>query len=236
MRIPRTPHRWRVTPGQAREIQLRLAGRVRWAPLAAEPRFVAGVDSAFLDGTCIAGVVLWDAQSGEVVEQHVARRPLVFPYVPGLLSFREAPAILAALRKLRRRPDALLVDGHGLAHPRRFGIACHLGVLVDVPTAGCAKSRLVGTFAQPARERGARAVLVDREEPLGSALRTQDGGGPIFVSIGHAIDQAGAERLVLACARGHRLPEPTHLADRLVAYTRARDVASRLRRSRRRSA
>jgi deoxyribonuclease V len=220
VRIGRVPHRWRVTPRQARDIQLRLAARVRVTPLGAEPRFVAGVDSAFAAGSCIAGVVLWDARTGGVVEQHVARRPLVFPYVPGLLSFREAPAILAALRRLRRRPDALLVDGHGLAHPRRFGIACHLGVLVGLPTAGCAKSRLVGAHAEPGAARGARTPLRDGAETLGSVLRTRDGGKPIFVSVGHRIDLASAERLVLACARGHRLPEPTYLADRLVAYTR----------------
>jgi deoxyribonuclease V len=220
VRIARVPHRWRVTPRQARAIQLRLAARVRVTPLDAEPRLVAGVDSAFAAGACIAGAVLWDARTGEVVEQHVARRPLVFPYVPGLLSFREAPAILAALRKLRRRPDALLVDGHGLAHPRRFGIACHLGVLLGLPTAGCAKSRLVGEHGEPGSARGSRTPLVDGAERLGSVLRTRDGGRPIYVSVGHRIDLAGAERLVLACARGHRLPEPTHLADRLVAYTR----------------
>lgn len=226
MRIARLPHRWRVTPRRAREIQLGLAARVRVEPLRSEPRLVAGVDSAFPAGACVAGVVLWDALTGEVVEQHVARRPLVFPYVPGLLSFREAPAILAALRKLRRRPDALLVDGHGLAHPRRFGIACHLGVLLDLPTAGCAKSRLVGAHGEPAAPRGSRAPLVDGNETLGSVLRTRDGSKPIFVSVGHRIDLEGAERTALACARGHRLPEPTHLADRLVSYTRASDVSS----------
>ncbi len=221
MRIARAPHRWRVTPAAARAIQRRLATRVRIEPLRAEPRLVAGVDSAFARGLCVAGAVLWDARTGEVVEQHLARRPLAFPYVPGLLSFREAPAVLAALRKLRRRPDAILVDGHGLAHPRRFGIACHLGVLVGLPTAGCAKSRLVGEHGEPGSARGSRAPLVDGEETLGSVMRTRDGGKPVYVSIGHQIDLAGAERLVLACARGHRLPEPTHLADRLVAYARA---------------
>jgi deoxyribonuclease V len=142
-----------------------------------------------------------------------------------LLSFREAPAILAALRKLGRRPDALLVDGHGLAHPRRFGIACHLGVLTGVPTAGCAKSRLTGEHREPAARRGARVSLTDGAEEIGSVLRTREGSKPLFISVGHALDLATAERLVLACDAGHRLPEPTHLADRLVAEAKRHPAA-----------
>jgi deoxyribonuclease V len=182
-------------------------------------RLVAGLDAAFTrDGKrCIGGVVLWDVESREVVEEHVATRPLRFPYVPGLLSFREAPALLAALRKLRRTPDALMCDGHGLAHPRRFGIACHVGVLVDRPAVGCGKSRLVGEHREPALRRGSRTRLTHRGETIGSVLRTREGVKPIYVSIGHRIDQATAERLTLACAIGYRLPEPTRLADRLVA-------------------
>jgi deoxyribonuclease V len=206
-----------VTPARAVEIQRALAARVRVCAPQGPLRFVAGVDSAFTDDECVAGVVLWDAREARVVEAHVARKPLAFPYVPGLLSFREAPAILAALRKLGRRPDALLVDGHGLAHPRRFGIACHLGVITGVPTAGCAKSRLIGEHREPAAARGSRATLTDRAEDVGSVLRTREGSKPLFVSVGHLLDLATAERIVLACDGGHRLPEPTHRADRLVA-------------------
>lgn len=219
MRIPRPPHRWSLTPKQAIAVQQRLRERVRAQPLRGRVRLIAGVDAAFTaDGSrCIGGAVLWDADRDEVVEEHCALRPLVFPYVPGLLSFREAPALLAALRKLRRTPDALMCDGHGLAHPRRFGIACHLGVITGLPTLGCGKSRLVGAHEEPARRRGARAVLCDRGEEIGAVLRTRDGVRPVYVSIGSGIDQRGAEMLVLASARRYRLPEPTRLADALVA-------------------
>jgi deoxyribonuclease V len=222
VRIPRAPHRWAVTPRQAVAIQERLASAVRIEPLARTPRLVAGIDLAFSpDGArCIAAAIVWDLVERAVVEEQLAVRPLRFPYVPGLLSFREAPAILAALRRLRTTPDALLCDGQGLAHPRRFGIACHVGVLADLPTVGCAKSRLVGEHREPGRRRGARADLVDRGERIGSVLRTRDDTRPVYVSVGHRIDLPGAERLVLACGAGHRLPEPTRLADRRVAAVR----------------
>lgn len=188
---------------------------------------VVGVDAAFSrDGrNCIAGAVVWSLREGRVVEERTARRVLRFPYVPGLLSFREAPAVLAALRALREAPDALVCDGQGLAHPRRFGIACHVGLLADLPSVGCGKSRLVGAFREPASRRGSRSALRDRGERVGTVLRTRDGVKPVFVSVGHRADLRGAERLVLACHGGYRLPEPTRLADRLVA--RAKRTASR---------
>jgi deoxyribonuclease V len=217
VRIPRTPHRWSLSPRQAAALQRRLAERVVVAPLARLPRLVVGLDAAFAGGACIAGAVLFDLRARRVVEQRVAVRALRFPYVPGLLSFREAPALLAALRRLRGEPGLLLCDGHGLAHPRRFGIACHVGVLTGLPAVGCAKSRLVGEHAEPAPRRGARAPLVDAGRVIGSALRTQAGSRPLFVSVGHRIDLRSAERVVLACAIGHRLAEPVRLADRLVA-------------------
>jgi deoxyribonuclease V len=198
-----------------------MAERVRIRPFARVPRLVAGVDSTFTpDERCIAAVVLWDVRERAVVEECVATRPLRFPYVPGLLSFREGPAILAALRRLRRRPDALMCDGHGLAHPRRFGIACHLGVITQIPAIGCAKSRLTGEHAEPGLRRGSRAPLRDGDEVIGTVLRTRDGVRPIYVSVGHLCDLRSAERLTLACATGTRLPQPTHLADRLVARER----------------
>ncbi len=206
-------------------MQRRLAARVRVTPLRGAPRLVAGLDAAFTSERCIAAAVLWDLRARRVVEQRVAVRPLHFPYVPGLLSFREAPALLAALRKLRGEPEVLLCDGHGLAHPRRFGIACHIGVLTGLPTVGCAKSRLVGEHADPAQRRGARAPLEDRGEVIGAVLRTRPGSRPLFVSVGHRVDLPSALRLVLACAREHRLAEPVHLADRLVAATKPRTSA-----------
>jgi len=162
-------------------------------------------------------VVLWDRRARQVVEQHTATRRGLFPYVPGLLSFREAPVLLAALRKLARGPDALMCDGHGLAHPRRFGIACHLGVLTNLPAVGCAKSRLVGYHEAVDEDCGARSPLTDSGQVIGSVLRTRTGVKPVFVSVGHRVNLAQAERLVLGCTAGYRLPEPTRLADKLVA-------------------
>lgn len=219
MEIPRPPHRWSLSPREAIAVQQRLAASVRVAPPPRRLRLVAGVDAAFSrDGRhCIGGVVLWDLTERAVAERQVAFRTLAFPYVPGLLSFREAPALVAALRRLRRTPDILLCDGHGLAHPRRFGIACHLGVLADLPSVGCAKSRLTGSHGDPAARRGSRRPLRDGGEIVGAVLRTRTGVKPVFVSVGHCCDLASAERLVLACGGGYRLPEPTRLADQLVA-------------------
>lgn len=222
MRRTRALHRWSVSPREAVEIQKRLARRVRAVPPRGEIRRVAGVDATFTpDGRhALAGVVLWDLRDGEVIEQHTARARLTFPYVPGLLSFREAPALLRALRKLREMPHAVLCDGHGIAHPRRFGLACHVGLQLEVPAVGCAKSRLVGEHRVPAASRGSRTALVHRGERVGTVLRTRDGVKPVFVSVGHRFDLPGAERLVLACASRFRLPEPIRRADRLVAAAR----------------
>ncbi len=223
MHIPPAPHRWTVTPKQAVRIQQRLAAMVRAEPPKTLVRLVAGVDAAFSrDGTrCIAAAVLWDAEERQVVEEHTAVRPLRFPYVPGLLSFREAPAVIAALRKLRREPDAIVCDAHGLAHPRRFGLACHVGVLCQRPTIGCAKSVLVGEYTALAPGRGSRTPLRDGRERIGTVLRTRTGVKPAFVSVGHRIDLRTAERVVLTCGAGYRLPEPTRRADHLVSYHRA---------------
>lgn len=219
MHVPRSPHRWRVTPKRAIEIQNDLAGRVQAKGQPKRCRLVAGTDLAFEnDGTvCVAGVVLWDAHAQSVVEQHVCRKAVTIPYVPGLLSFREAPAILAVLKKLRQTPDVIICDGHGLAHQRRFGLACHIGVILNLPTIGCAKSRLIGEHREPAAKRGSRTGLTDRGDRVGTVLRTKNNVRPVYVSIGHRIDLKAAERVVLACTAGYRLPEPTRLADRLVA-------------------
>ena len=143
--------------------------------------------------------------------------PLAFPYIPGLLSFREAPAILAALAQLERLPDVLIIDGHGIAHPRRFGIACHLGVLLDMPVIGCAKSILVGRVAQLGEAAGSTASLVDKDECVGMALRTRAGVKPVFVTVGNRVNLETAVCFVLSCGRGYRLPEPTRLAHQAVS-------------------
>jgi len=224
VRIPRPPHAWSVTPRQAITIQRELAGRVLRHGSAPRARLFAGVDAAYGEGgeTCVAAAVLWDRVQDEVLEQHVVTWPVRFPYVPGLLSFRESPAVLAALRRLRREPDVILVDGQGLAHPRRFGIACHIGVLGDRPTVGCAKSILVGQCDEPDPQRGSTSRLCDDDECIGMALRTRDHIRPVYVSIGHRLSLRSAVSWTLACCTHYRLPEPTRLADRLVAEARRR--------------
>jgi len=218
MKIPRAPHRWRVSPSRAIAIQHELARKVILKKPDREIRLAAGVDAAFSsDGHyCIAAAVLWDIDGRAVLECHTARREVTLPYIPGLLSFREAPAVIAALRKLGAAPDVLLFDGQGIAHPRRFGIACHVGVICDLPAIGCAKSRLTGTHDIPPDSKGSRTPLFDGDEVIGTVLRTRKGVKPVYVSVGHRIDLETAEDIVLACALRYRLPEPTRLADRLV--------------------
>jgi deoxyribonuclease V len=201
-----------VTPREAAELQTRLRDRViRAGSLRA--RTVAGVDVSEKDGTARAAVVI--LRDLEPVEQAVAEIPVSFPYVPGLLSFREVPPILEAWKKVRSRPDVVLVDGQGFAHPRRFGLACHLGVLLDLPSIGCAKSRLIGEHALPPPERGAWSPLVDEGEVIGAALRTQAGRNVVYVSVGHRATLQSAIRVVLECAPRYRLPEPQRRADQL---------------------
>jgi len=200
-------------------VQKRMSALV--SPLKPEKpiRLVAGLDAAFSadESHCLAAAVLWDVAEQRVVEERTGECRLAFPYIPGLLSFREAPALVAALEKLEQPPDALMCDGQGLAHPRRFGIACHLGVICDLPAIGCAKSRLVGAHGEPGQKRGSRVPLRDGNEVIGTVLRTQRAVRPVYVSVGHKMDLTTAERIVMDCAVRYRLPEPARLADRLVA-------------------
>lgn len=230
MKIPRAPHSWTVSPKAAVAIQRRLATRVRFQAPAGPTRLVVGVDCAFTAERCIAAATLWDVADKRILEQTAAWRPLRFPYIPGLLSFREAPAVLAALKKLRRAPDAVMIDGHGYGHPRRFGLACHVGVILDRPAVGCGKSRLLGSHGDPPARRGGRAPLVDKGERIGTVLRTEKHLNPVYVTVGHRMSLESAEALVLACAIGHRLPEPTRLADIAVAVEKRRTVGSAPRR------
>lgn len=215
-------HAWPRTAAEAVALQRSLARLVRLVPGPNSPRFFAGADVAFsADGRrVIAGVVVWDAQGQAVVEERLARVACRFPYIPGLLSFRETPGLLAALRRVRTPIDVLLCDAQGLAHPRRFGLACHLGLWLELPTVGCAKSRLCGSYAEPGAVRGSHSALEDDGERIGSVLRTRSNVSPVFVSPGHLCDHESAVRLVLAATTRYRLPEPTRLAHQLV--TRAR--------------
>jgi len=164
-----------------------------------------------------AGVILYEYPSLKEVERVWAKAPLSFPYIPGLLSFREAPILLKAFRKLKRAPDLVLIDGQGLAHPRRCGIASHMGLLLDRPTIGCAKSLLCGEFTEPAARRGSFTPLMDRGEEVGRVLRTRDAVRPIFISVGHQVSLKKAVEIVLQCHSGYRIPKPTREADQFVA-------------------
>lgn len=207
-------HSWEVTIPEAEEIQRQLAPRVITRNELGKVRLIAGVDISGQYGRGVArgAVVVLSYPEMKIVEEKVAEIEVTFAYRPGLLSFREAPVILAAWEKVTLEPDLVLVDGQGIAHPRRFGLASHLGLLLDKPAIGCAKSRLIGTCDNPAREAGRFTHLEDGGEIIGAALRTRDGVQPIYISIGHKIDLAGAITWTLKCCRGYRIPEPTRLA------------------------
>jgi deoxyribonuclease V len=207
-----------LSEADAEALQRAMAARVSCVDrLAGAPRTVAGVDVIYDDaaGRARAGVVLLSFPELALLEETSAEEPVAAAYVPGLFSLREAPAALAALRRLSRLPEAVVCDGHGRAHPRRCGLACHVGIELDVPTVGVAKSVLVGSHGPLAAERGATAEIVDGGEVVGAALRTQTGVRPVYVSVGHAISLPSALRLVLACAPRYRLPETTRGADRV---------------------
>jgi deoxyribonuclease V len=207
-------HPWNVTPAKAREIQEQLRSRVsqKNGPELRNIRYVAGVDCSLRDNLATAAVPILRWDTLEQVDLAIVQQPIPFPYVPGLLSFRECPAILAAFEKLTIQPDLIMVDGAGIAHPRRLGIAAHLGLLLDKPTIGCAKSRLIGTHNEPADEAGSYVDLWDMQELIGAVLRTRDHVNPLYISIGHKIELPTAIDFVLEACRGYRLPEPTRIA------------------------
>lgn len=180
---------------------------------------VGGADVGFEDGGRVtrAAVVVCDASDMTVLDRQIVRQPTRFPYIPGLLSFREVPAILDAIQGLRRLPDLLLCDGHGYAHPRRLGVACHIGLATDLPTIGVGKTRLVGEHAPAPAERGGWSALRDGDETIGAVLRTRNRVAPVYVSAGHRINLATAVRHVMACLHRYRLPEPIRAADRLAS-------------------
>ena len=207
-------HSWQVNVAQALDIQLGLAAKVSKVSEVITPRLIAGVDISAprAEGIASGAVVVLSYPELRLVETQMVNEKVNFPYIPGLLSFREAPLVLAACEKLTVNPDLILVDGQGIAHPRRMGLASHLGLFLDTPTIGCAKSRLCGNHQVPGTEPGNYAELVDNGEVIGAALRTKLGTNPLYVSIGHKIDLPTAIHWVLACCRDYRLPEPTRLA------------------------
>ena len=207
-------HSWQVSPAQALDLQLRLASQVSRRNEVADPRLIAGVDISVNreQGVASGAIVVLNYPELRLVETKVVSGKLDFPYVPGLLSFREAPLTLAACERLSVTPDLILVDGQGIAHPRRFGLASHLGLLLDTPTIGCAKSLLCGSHEEPGDELGSCAEIMDRGEVIGAAVRTKPGSKPVYVSIGHKIDLETAMYWVVKLCRGYRLPEPARLA------------------------
>lgn len=205
-------NRWDVTPAEAVAIQKELCNRVLITPVAAQPATVAGVDVGIHGDVARAAVVLLSYPDLAVIERAVVDAPVCFPYVPGLLSFREIPVVLQAFERLERIPDLVIVDGQGYAHPRRFGIASHVGVILDLPTIGCAKSRLIGDYAEPEADAGSWSNLSHNGEVIGAVLRSKDKTSPLYVSIGHKVDLPTSIRWVLACCRRYRLPETSRQA------------------------
>lgn len=214
MELPRPPHRWRLTPTEAVALQRRLAERVIMAPLRGVRR-VLGLDCAFQAEQVLAVGVVWDLERRQIIETRGARRPLTFPYVPGLLSFRELPTLIGVMRQVASPVDAVLCDGQGIAHPRRLGLASHIGVLTGLPAIGVAKSRLTGRYEEPGPEKGAQSPLMDKGEVIGAVLRTRDNTRPVFISVGHRIGLEAAVRLCLEAAPRFRVPIPTRVADQL---------------------
>ena len=225
--IPEITHPWDLDPPAAIALQRELAAKVICKTAFGPVTTIAGVDASYRDGSTRAAVVAFSFPGMDILECVTAERPVDYPYVPGLLSFREAPAVLDALEKLPLTPDLLIFDGHGIAHPRRLGIASHVGLLVDKPSIGCAKRRLVGEYDEPARERGSYTYLhadgndavddevIDGIAVIGAVVRTRTGVKPVFVSTGHRISLDAAIDVVLVCGRGYRLPEPIRWADRI---------------------
>jgi len=218
MRIKKL-HNWNLPPKQAIDLQRRLAGKVQLIGLKSPPRLIAGLDCALSKDAqrIVAAVVVLRPASFEVVETKSAVRKVLLPYIPGLLSFREAPACIAAVEKLKAVPDMFFIDGQGIAHPRRLGLAAHLGLFFDTPTVGCAKSRLTGTFKDPPTIKGKYSLLKDKQDTIGAVLRTRTNVKPIFVSVGNKCTLKDAVKITLACTTRYRLPEPTRLAHQLVS-------------------
>lgn len=216
--------KWPKTIAGAWTEQERLRRRVSLIPFSGDPEYVAGVDASFSDDAAFAAACVFRLQDLMLIEYTSAVRKISFPYLPGLFSFREGPAIVSAIEKLSLRPDVILIDGQGIAHPRGIGIASHIGVLLNIPTIGCAKTRLVGEFSEPGKRKGSQSGLVYGGTEVGAVLRTRDNVKPIFISPGHLCDIDSAARIVLSCVRKNRIPEPLRCADRLSKQLKQQNV------------
>ncbi len=204
---------WPSSIAEAKAIQETIKDRVKLIPLEEEPHFIAGVDASFSDGKVIGVACLYSYPQIAYIEHAFALRNAIFPYVPGYLTFREGPAIVDALNNLKTAPQLILVDGQGIAHPRGAGIASHLGVLLDIPSIGCAKSRLIGEHEEPKSVKGDWTVLRHNGQVVGAVLRTREGVRPLFVSPGYRIDLNTAINIILTSVKGYRIPEPLRKAD-----------------------
>lgn len=210
-------HSWDLAPQDARRLQKKLAARIIRVNRLGTVHTVAGIDVGVKGDAARAAVVVMTFPGLDIVAQATAVQPIRFPYIPGLLTFREGPVILDALGRLDQKPDLLIFDGQGIAHPCRLGIASHIGLIVDLPSIGCAKSRLCGQYQEPGSERGSRVSLIDDGETIGAIVRTRTGVKPVFISVGHRIDLKTSIEYVLDACRGYRLPETTRMAHRLAA-------------------
>lgn len=205
-------HPWNVTPKEARQLQNELRTSVLKIDQFRDIKTVAGVDIGLKKDKALAAVIVLNLTDLQIIDGVVAESHITFPYVPGLLSFREIPPLLVAFAHLQTKPDLVIVDGQGLAHPRRFGLASHLGLVLNIPTIGCAKSRLCGEYTQPKKQKGSYTHITDKNEIIGVALRTRTDVSVVYVSIGHKISLDSARKLTLACCDKYRLPETTRYA------------------------
>lgn len=224
-------HPWDVTPQQAVRIQNELCRMVIKENRFRDIKMVAGVDISIKDRSARAAVMVFSYPELALLEHKLQEKEVSFDYIPGLLSFRESPVIVSAFEMLKNIPQLVIVDGQGIAHPRRLGIASHLGLILDLPTIGCAKTRLCGSHKDPPLRRGCYEPIYDKGEMIGVALCTKDGTNPVYVSIGHMVDLSTAIKFILECSRGYRLPEPIRLAHQLAEGTfhGAQDRISQLR-------
>ena len=212
-------HSWNLSYQQAIALQKQLADKLLFTSLKKPPKLVAGLDCAFSKDKqkIIAVALILQLPNFELIETISTVKKVTFPYIPGLLSFREAPVCIATVEKLKKNPDLFIIDGQGIAHPRRLGLAAHLGLFFDKPTIGCAKSRLIGTFNEPPPKKGCYSLLKDKNQTIGAVLRTRTNVKPVFISAGHKCQLDDAIKWALKCSIKYRLPEPTRLAHQIVS-------------------